>query len=332
VIYHRLARDGSSFAEITLVCPACQQPVAEDGAVLRCPGCGQTYRNEPLPRMLTEEYAELLGGAATVSSESARWGIEDVAHWDAEYADSDEQVASRERIRRGRPDAGLRTRPREQHIFRHVRPHLRGKVLLDVGCGNAQTVQVLCHPNEIRYTYVGVDLSLSALLVNQQTFSGLFVQASATALPFQSETFDAILMLGTLHHLHDPCASLRRIVALLKPGGLIGLHEVTYRRAHHVVGSKHNEHVSLEGMLKTLRESCEIVSLKEEHSVFLHLVGGILGERARTSPGLTRGLLALDTIAARLRYVHSALGPRGALVLARKDRAAVPAAINSAIK
>jgi SAM-dependent methyltransferase len=282
--------------------------------------------------MLTEEYAELLGSAATMSSESARWGIEDVAHWDAEYADSDEQAGSRERIRRSRPDAGLRTRPREQHIFRHIRPHLRGKVLPDVGCGNAQTVQVLCHPNEIRYTYVGVDLSLGALLVNQRTFPGLFVHASATALPFQSETFDAILMLGTLHRLHDPCATLRRIVALLKPGGLIGLHEVTYRRAHYVVGSRHNEHVSLEEMLKTLRESCEIVSLKEEHSVFLHLAAGILGERARTSPGLTRGLLALDTIAARLRYVHTALGPRGALVLARKDRAAVRAAINSAIE
>jgi len=270
--------------------------------------------------MLTEEYAELLGGAATVSSESARWGIEDVAHWEAEYADSDEQVASRERIRSSRPDAGLRTRPREQHIFRHIRPHVRGKVVLDVGCGNGQTVQALCHPNEVGYTYVGVDLSLSALLVNQRTLPGVFVQASATALPFQSQTFDAILMLGTLHHLHDQCPTLRRIVALLKPGGLIGLHEVTYRRGnHHVVGSKHNEQVSLDAMLKTLRESCEIVSLKEEHSVFLHLVAGILGERARTSPGLTRGLLALDTIAAQLRYVHRALGPRGVLVLARKS-------------
>jgi SAM-dependent methyltransferase len=268
--------------------------------------------------MLTEDYAELLGGRSYTSSESARWGIDDVAYWEAEYADSGEQVRMRERIRRSRPDAGLRTRPREQHIFRHIRPHLNGKVLLDVGCGNAQTVQVVCHPDDLGYTYVGVDLSLSALLMNQQMFRGFFVQASATALPFQPETFDAILMLGTLHHLHDPCASLRQIMKLLKPGGLIGLHEVTYRRSHDSAGSTHNEQVSLDGMLATLSEACEIVDLKEEHSIVLHLVAGTVGERMRTSPGLTRVVLALDAVAGELRHLHTALGPRAALIVARR--------------
>jgi ubiquinone/menaquinone biosynthesis C-methylase UbiE len=48
--------------------------------------------------------------------------------------------------------------------------------------------------------------------------SGFFVQASATALPARQETFDAIVMLGTLPHLYDPSATLRQILTLLKPG------------------------------------------------------------------------------------------------------------------
>jgi SAM-dependent methyltransferase len=285
---------------------------------LRCAGCGRSYPRDPLPRMLTEEYSELLGRRSQMGSESARWGIEDVAYWEAEYADSDEQARVRERIARSRPDAGLRTLPREQHIFRHFRPHLKGKILLDIGCGNAQTVQVLCHPDEVGYTYVGVDLSLSALVMNQRTFPGLFVQASATALPFEPETFDAILMLGTLHHLYDPRATLRQILKLLKPGGLIGLHEVTYRRSHHAVESTHNEEVPLEAILATLGESCEIVDLKEEHSAVTQLLGGTLAEQMRTSPALTKVVLAMDALAGKLRYLHRALGPRAALIAARK--------------
>jgi ubiquinone/menaquinone biosynthesis C-methylase UbiE/uncharacterized protein YbaR (Trm112 family) len=303
---------------VLLACPACGRVVSKRGSALHCSGCDRSYPRTPVPRMLTEDYAELLGGRSYTSSESARWSIEDVAYWDAEYADSAEQVRMRERIRRSRPDAGLRTRPREEHIFRHIRPHLNGKVLLDVGCGNAQTVQVVCHPDEVGYTYVGVDLSLSALLLNQQMFRGFFVQASATALPFQPETFDAILMLGTLHHLHDPCASLRHIVKLLKPGGFIGLHEVTYRRSHASAGSKHNEQVSLDGMLAILNEACEIVDLKQEHSIVLHLVARRIGDRMRTNPGLTRVVLALDAIGGELRHLHPALGPRAALIVARR--------------
>src|SRR5205807_658213 len=98
----------------------------------------------------------------------------------------------------------------------------------------------------VGYTYVGVDLSLSALTTNQQTFRGFFVQASATALPFHPETFDGILMLGTLHHLHDPIKTLTQILELLKPGGLISLHEVTYRRRHHSQESKHNDYIPLD--------------------------------------------------------------------------------------
>jgi SAM-dependent methyltransferase len=307
-------------APIPLVCPGCRAYVREYRSTLRCENCGRSYQSRPVPRMLSEEFAELLGGHATTISESARWSIDDVTHWEATYADSREQTAERERIRAGRADAGLRTRSRERHIFRHIRPQLRGKVLLDVGCGNAQTVQVVCHPAVVGYSYVGVDLALPPLLVNLQAFPGFFVQASATHLPFPPATFDAILLLGALHHLHRPAEALRGILELLKPGGIVGLHEVTYRRPHtRSRESAHNEHVPLADIVDVLQERCEIIDLKQEHTILLRPLAKLLGERMRTSPRLTSAAMAIDKVGIPLRHLHPALGPRAAVVTARKQ-------------
>ena len=322
-----------------IACPACNGPVEEIAKVLRCPMCKRYYLNDQVPRMLTEEYSELIDHKALLQnadevddpaelnsfveslgaarSEAANWGIEDVEYWERDYSDPAEQAQAQARIGRSRPDAGLRTRPREQHIFRHLRPHLPGGALLDIGCGNAQTVQVLCNPETVGYTYVGIDLSLSAVTASQQQFEGVFAQASATALPFRPRTFDAILMLGTLHHLHDPRPTLTYILGFLKPGGLIGLHEVTYRRTHHAGESDHNDHVPLADILEVIREECDLVDLKREHTVVMKLLPR-MAEPTRTRPLLTRAILALDSLGRPLEHLHPALGPHGVLLTARK--------------
>jgi SAM-dependent methyltransferase len=195
---------------------------------------------------------------------------------------------------------------------------VRDKVLLDIGCGNAQTVQVLCHPDTVGYCYVGVDLSLSALTANQATFPGFFVQASATALPFHEHSFDAILLLGTLHHLHEPKQALGRILTLLRPGGLIGLHEVTYRRRRDSSGSLHNEAVGLADILEVIEHACDLVDLKREHTIVRHFLAAKFSERMRTRPLLTRGVLAMDSVGTVLGRINPALGPRAVLLTARK--------------
>jgi SAM-dependent methyltransferase len=270
--------------------------------------------------MLSDEYAEILGEkAAHQTSESARWAVDDVKFWDADYGDPHEQQRLADRIKRSRPDAGLRTRPREKHIFRHIREHIPGGTLLDIGCGNGQTIHVLCHPDRVGYEYVGVDLSLNALTTIKQMFPGVFVQASATALPFLPGTFDAVLMLGTLHHLHDPAVTLTDILTLLKPGGLIGMHEVIYRRGHHAQESAHNDYVPLPLILDTLRASgCNLLDVKEEQTVLRHLAAKPLAEPMRDRPWLTRIVLGLDTVGQPLRHIHPALGPHGALITAEK--------------
>jgi hypothetical protein len=125
-------------------------------------------------------------------------------------------------------------------------------------------------------------------------------------------------MLGTLHHLHQPKQALVGIVGLLKPGGLIGLHEVTYRRSHHSHESSHNDHVPLDTILSTLEESCDLIDVKQEGALLRQLVAAKMAESMRTRPRLTKAVQALDTIGEPLGRLHRVLGPRAVLVTARK--------------
>ncbi|HEX9100558.1 MAG TPA: methyltransferase domain-containing protein [Polyangia bacterium] len=99
---------------------------------------------------------------------------------------------------------------------------LDGKLVLEGGCGKG------------RHTYyalksgarmVSVDFS-RAIDVAAQNCSGvagerLFVQADLMALPFSTGTFDLAFSIGVLHHLPDPEAGFRKLVALVRPGGRV---------------------------------------------------------------------------------------------------------------
>jgi SAM-dependent methyltransferase len=49
----------------------------------------------------------------------------------------------------------------------------------------------------------------------------LFVQADLMALPFAAGAFDLAFSFGVLHHLPDPEAGFKKLVALVRPGGRV---------------------------------------------------------------------------------------------------------------
>ena len=224
---------------------------------LYCPSCHMFYFiKDGIPRMLPEDFAALVDTSVArdypeafspklaylddflarlqSSSESAeaKWGVEDVDFWDRdEYGDDSRVTEILAQVERSRPDAGNRTYVRERHVFRYLRSGIHGKMVLDVGCGVGQTFRVLARPERLNYSYVGIDLSINALLASRRSLAGDFVQCSGTRLPFKPQSVDIIVLLGTLHHLHDAAGALGGMIQLLKPGGLIALHEVIGRRS-----------------------------------------------------------------------------------------------------
>ncbi len=110
--------------------------------------------------------------------------------------------------------------------YRKLVGPLRGKRVLDVGCGTGRGVSEFA--NEAAFA-VGADASLDMLTYaakntadqNQCSFSGAYAQQ----LPFKSDTFDVITSLNFLHlfSLESQQLMIAEMKRVLRPGGILVL-------------------------------------------------------------------------------------------------------------
>jgi ubiquinone/menaquinone biosynthesis C-methylase UbiE len=115
---------------------------------------------------------------------------------------------------------------------------LRGKKVLDVGCGSGRFSEVALKHTA---TLVGVDLSyaIDEAYENYHHFPNAhFVQADIQKLPFKDGAFDTIFSLGVLHHTTSTKTSFLCLPRLLKGGGEIAIwvysKETLYPRLMHI--------------------------------------------------------------------------------------------------
>src|SRR5262249_40745818 len=114
-----------------------------------------------------------------------------------------------------------------EHTFRNktgfTREQLRGKRVLDVGCGMGRFSDVASRWGA---TVVGIDLS-RAVDAAQRNVGGRpnvhIAQADVFELPFRAETFDFIFSIGVLHHTPDTRKAFDNLPGLLRRGGTIAI-------------------------------------------------------------------------------------------------------------
>lgn len=117
---------------------------------------------------------------------------------------------------------------------------LRGRRILDVGCGFGRHLRVASdHGAEV----VGVDLS-GGVEIAYRNLAGRpnchILQANIHERPLRDACFDVVWSFGVLHHMPDPAAGFRTLVDFARPnGGLVviwvyGYHGMrfTYRLSH----------------------------------------------------------------------------------------------------
>ena len=93
------------------------------------------------------------------------------------------------------------------------------QTLLDIGVGYGAYLSEIS--DEVGH-YVGIDIGIDNLKVIQGKFSCnnvSLIQNIAEDLPFNSNSFDSIIMIEVLEHVDDDKKSIREISRVLKPGG-----------------------------------------------------------------------------------------------------------------
>lgn len=94
-----------------------------------------------------------------------------------------------------------------------------GGRLLDVGCGNGG---FLALARQAGWDVEGLDFDAGAVLAARSR--GLMVhEGGIDVLDGRDACFDVITLCHVIEHVPDPCAMLRRLHALLKPGGMLWL-------------------------------------------------------------------------------------------------------------
>lgn len=195
--------------------PIAEQPVqshlsAELPAILRCLSCGSKLESDQnrgyLCSACNRAYPNAQGIARFVEAEhyAASFGFQ-WHRYQQTQLDHDEQRES------------------ERHFLAKtaLRPEdLRGKLVLDVGCGMGRFAEVATRWGA---RVVGVDLSAAAEVAAKNLADRDFVafQADVFALPFAPESFDVIYSIGVLHHTPDCEAAVKALDKYLKPGGLL---------------------------------------------------------------------------------------------------------------
>lgn len=178
-----------------LRCLSCQSGLRQEEGGVQCPRCGRKYPNvKGVFRFVdAEHYAGSFG---------FQWHI-----FRKTQLDNDES-------RRSEQDFERRTGFQPED--------LRGKLVLDVGCGMGRFAEVATRWGA---HVVGIDLSLAAEVAaeNLADRDGAFFQADVFKLPFAPESFDYIYSLGVLHHTPNCEQAFKGLPRLLKPGGRIAI-------------------------------------------------------------------------------------------------------------
>ncbi|MBG1266015.1 class I SAM-dependent methyltransferase [Nostoc sp. WHI] len=96
--------------------------------------------------------------------------------------------------------------------------------VLDVACGTGEFERLLLTDNSTQ-NIVGVDISDKMLAIAKQKCSAYpqvsFHTASASALPFDSNTFDVIVSANSFHYFDNPLAALIEMKRVIKPNGKV---------------------------------------------------------------------------------------------------------------
>ncbi|MFD8678073.1 class I SAM-dependent methyltransferase [Streptomyces sp. NPDC059641] len=106
------------------------------------------------------------------------------------------------------------------------RGHGDGDRVLDAGCGTGRALPPLRAAVGVSGVVVGADVTpamLEAAVRAGRDREGRLLLADVSALPFRTQSFDAVFAAGLVAHLPRPAENLRELRRVVRPGGMLAL-------------------------------------------------------------------------------------------------------------
>jgi 2-polyprenyl-3-methyl-5-hydroxy-6-metoxy-1,4-benzoquinol methylase len=121
------------------------------------------------------------------------------------------------------------TKDRVERCLGQYIPELKGRNLLEVGCGAGRFTELLVEGGALVHA---VDLSV-AVEVNLENIGPKpnykVAQASVYELPFPDNVFDIVFCLGVIQHTPNPEKTIAALWSKVKPGGLLVIDHYKWR-------------------------------------------------------------------------------------------------------
>ena len=115
-------------------------------------------------------------------------------------------------------------------MARTLRAHAAGCQGLDVGCGQGWHAARM---NELGFSVRGIDASRAQVDIARRNGAGAHLEhGSVLAVPAAAGTFDFVYAINVFHHLQsvdEQCRGFAELTRVLRPGGLLILHEMNAR-------------------------------------------------------------------------------------------------------
>jgi len=170
--------------------------------------------------------------------------------------------------------------------YRKIRPLLNlqdGMKLLDVGCGTGGLLKEISGSGKEVNLY-GIDLSpemirAAKVKLKDEKHVELY-EGSAANLPFESNYFDYVVCMNSLHHHADPNQSLTEMTRVLKPGGAMILMDgfvgsalrKIFSRIANVLRNEGKVHRFKKGELQRIFRSLGYESITQQTFLFSMLI------------------------------------------------------------